>query len=96
MAYRLRCDREFLKQLEKLPGDVRTIGRRAVRELAECPRPLRAKELEGHAGYYRLWLSHDHRLVWEVLDEEQVVDLIYIGPKLPDLYERLGLGRPVT
>jgi hypothetical protein len=34
-----------------------------------------------------------YRLVWQVLDEEFIVDLLYVGPKLPDLYERLGLGR---
>ncbi|PKO24057.1 MAG: hypothetical protein CVU38_00810 [Chloroflexi bacterium HGW-Chloroflexi-1] len=93
MAYRLRYDREFMRQLEALPGDVRGIVRREVRKLAEQPRSPRAKELEDHPGYYRLWLPRDHRLVWEVLEEEQVVDLLFVGPKLPDLYKRLGLGR---
>ena len=55
--------------------------------------PARAKELVGHPGVYRLWLPRSHRLVWEVIDTESTVDLLYVGPKLPNLYERLGLGR---
>jgi mRNA-degrading endonuclease RelE of RelBE toxin-antitoxin system len=93
MAYRLRYDRGFMQQLTALPGDVRSIARRTAMELAENPRPARAKELAEHPGYYRLWLPRDHRLVWQVLDEEEIVDLLYVGPKRPDLYRRLGLDR---
>jgi hypothetical protein len=28
------------------------------------------------------------------MDDERIVEIEYVGPKLPDLYERLGLGRP--
>jgi hypothetical protein len=38
-------------------------------------------------------LPRGHRLVWQVLEEESVVDLLYVGPKSADLYARLGLGR---
>jgi mRNA-degrading endonuclease RelE of RelBE toxin-antitoxin system len=82
-----------MQQLTALPGDIRSITRRAVMDLAESPRPARAKELDEHPGYYRLWLPREHRLVWQVSDEEEVVDLLYVDPKLPDLYQRLGLER---
>ena len=52
-----------------------------------------AKELDRHPNYERLRLSRNHRLVYTVLEEAQVVDLLYLGPKPPGLYERLGLGR---
>jgi mRNA-degrading endonuclease RelE of RelBE toxin-antitoxin system len=68
MTYRLRYDRSFMQQLVALPGDVRGIARRTVAELAETPRSARAKELDEHPGYYRLWLPCDHRLIWQVLD----------------------------
>jgi mRNA-degrading endonuclease RelE of RelBE toxin-antitoxin system len=45
-------------------------------------------------GYYRLWIGPDYRLVWYVMDDEQIVEVEYVGPKPPDLYEQLGLGRP--
>jgi len=93
MLYRLRYDRRFMRQLEALPGDVRSVARQQVQALASNPRPTRAKELGKHTGYFRLWLPRNYRLVWLILEDEQVIDLLYVGPKLPDLYERLGLGR---
>ena len=93
MAYRLRFDRRLLQQMEALPGDVRTVARQQVKSLAGAPRPAGAKELDEHPGYYRLWLPRGHRLVWQVLDAEGIIDVLYVGPKSPDLYERLGLGR---
>jgi mRNA-degrading endonuclease RelE of RelBE toxin-antitoxin system len=44
MSYRLRYDRRFLRQLESLPGDVRSVARQQIKILAETPRPPRAKE----------------------------------------------------
>jgi mRNA-degrading endonuclease RelE of RelBE toxin-antitoxin system len=93
MAYRLRFDRRFRQHLDGLPGDIKSVARRAVADLALEPRPRRAKQLDSHPGYYRLWLPRDHRLVWSVLEDEQIVDLLYVGPKTPDLYVRLGLER---
>lgn len=93
MSYRLRFDRMFMRRLESLPGDLRSIARRQIRALADTPRPTQAKELDDHPGYFRLWLPRNHRLVYQLLDEEQVVDLLYIGPKTPDLYAQLGFGR---
>lgn len=93
MTYRLRYDRGFMQQLMALPGDMRSVARCTVMALTETPRPAAAKELDGHPSYYRLWLSRAHRLVWQVLDEEEIIDLLYVGPKLPDLYQQLGLER---
>ena len=95
-VYRLRYDRRFSQNLDALPGDIRSMARRAIAGLAADPRPSQAKELEEHAEHYRLWLPRDYRLVWTVIENEQVVDLLYVGPKTPDLYERLGLGRSST
>jgi mRNA-degrading endonuclease RelE of RelBE toxin-antitoxin system len=93
MAYQLRFDRQFRRSLDALPGDIRSMVREVVAQLATNPRPARGKELDEHPGYYRVWLPRDHRLVWSVIEDERVVDLLYVGPKTRDLYERLGLGR---
>ena len=92
-VYRLRYDRRFLQMLEALPGDVRTVARQSIKGLGSAPRPPSSKELADHPGYYRLWLPRNYRLVWQVLDDAQIVDLRYVGPKADDLYERLGVGR---
>jgi len=93
MDYRLRYDRHFIRLLEALPGDVRSVARRRVKALADEPFPSGAKELDEHPGTFRLWLPRGCRLVYEVREDEQIVDLLYVGPKSPDLYEKLGLGR---
>jgi mRNA-degrading endonuclease RelE of RelBE toxin-antitoxin system len=93
MAYRLRVDRRFLRLLNVLPGDVRAAARQVTAKLTIEPRPMVAKELDGYQNYWRMWLPRNHRLIWHVLDDEELIDLIYVGPKSNDLYERLGLGR---
>ncbi len=93
MAYRLRYDRRFLRRLDELPSDVRSVARKSIKDLTEHPHPPRARELEDHPGYWRLWLPRGYRLVWEILEDEAVIDLLYVGPKSPDLYDRLGLGK---
>ena len=95
MAYRLRYDRRFLRLLDALPGDIRGITRHTIKDLTLQPRPTRAKELENHPGYWRLWLPRDHRLVWQLNEDEQIIELLYVGPKSQDLYDRLGLGRRI-
>jgi predicted RNase H-like HicB family nuclease len=79
--------------LDSLPGDVRAHARQVIRDLTNQPRPQSAKDLEDHPGYWRIWLPRNHRLIWRVLEEEQLVNLLYIGPKPSDLYEQLGLGK---
>ncbi len=93
MTYRLRYNRRFTHMLDLLPGDVRAQARQAIQDLTNQPCPLSAKELDGHPGYWRIWLPRNHRLIWRVLEEEQIVNLLYVGPKPPDLYEQLGLGK---
>jgi mRNA-degrading endonuclease RelE of RelBE toxin-antitoxin system len=93
MPYRLRFGRTFVPQLDALPGDVRSVARKSVKSLAEDPRPSGSKELDEHPGFYRTWLPRGHRLVWQVLEDEEAIALLYVGPKSPDLYEKLGLGR---
>jgi mRNA-degrading endonuclease RelE of RelBE toxin-antitoxin system len=93
VSYQLRYNRQFMQQLHRLPADIRSIAQRTVSLLAREQYPPRAKELTNHPSYYRLWLPRNHRLVYQIIVDEQVVHLLYVGPKLPDLYEQLGLGR---
>jgi mRNA-degrading endonuclease RelE of RelBE toxin-antitoxin system len=93
MAYQLRHDRHFARLMAALPGDIRAVARQVIKDLAREPRPTDAKELDGYPDHWRMWLLRNHRLIWQVLEDEQIVDLIYVGPKPPDLYEQLGLGK---
>ncbi len=94
MPYKIVFDKAIRKQIGKLPGYVKAIAKRQIAALSDNPRPPRSKELAGHPNYYRLWLGAKYRLVWHIFDDEQVVELEYVGPKPPDLYDQLGLARP--
>ena len=94
MAYRIAFSREIRRQIGDLPGHIKALAKPEIAGLSDNPRPPQCKELTDHPGYFRLWLGRDYRLVWHVLDEEQIVEIEYVGYKTPDLYERLGLARP--
>lgn len=96
MTYHVRLSKVIRQHLQSLPGNVRNIARERILSLAEQARPQDAKELMGHPNYYRIWIGIRFRLVWHVVDEEMLVDILYVGPKPPDLYERLGLARPTS
>ena len=95
MAYRIVVSALVRHQIGDLPGHVKAQAKREIALLSLDPRPSRCKELAGHPGYYRRWLGSDHRLVWSVDDEDRCVVIHYAGPKPPDLYDRLGLARPL-
>jgi mRNA-degrading endonuclease RelE of RelBE toxin-antitoxin system len=54
---------------------VRAQALQLIDELAENPRPARAKELQGRQNIYRIWLAGRWRIAYAV-DDEQVVVLI--------------------
>lgn len=94
MPYRILLTRDVKRQIKDLPGNIKGIARRQIANLMANPRPPRSKELTGHSGHYRIWLGAKYRLVWQVMDEEKLVEIEYVGPKSPDLYGKLGLSRP--
>lgn len=96
MPYGLILTRDIRRQIDELPGNIKAIARQRIANLTLDPRPSRSKELDGHSGHYRLHLGVKHRLIWKVVEEDQTVEIEYVGPKPPDLYERLGLARPIA
>jgi mRNA-degrading endonuclease RelE of RelBE toxin-antitoxin system len=94
MAYRVIINGLVKQQLAALPGNIKAMARQAIATLINDPMPPRSKELVGHPGHYRLHIGNQYRLVWQIYPENRTIVIEYIGPKPPDLYERIGLGRP--
>jgi mRNA-degrading endonuclease RelE of RelBE toxin-antitoxin system len=94
MPYRLIIARDVRRQIDELPGNIKAIARQQIGNLIINPRPPRSKELDGHPGHYRLHLTVKYRLIWKIVEEDQLIEIEYVGPKPPDLYDRLGLARP--
>jgi mRNA-degrading endonuclease RelE of RelBE toxin-antitoxin system len=94
VTYKVQLSKQIQRQIGRLPGNVRNQAKERILALRSQPRPLDAKELSGHPGFYRIWLGRDFRLVWHCDDEAKLIDIYYVGPKTDDLYEQLGLDRP--
>ena len=94
MTYRIVISSDIKRQLQTLPGHIKPIARQRIAGLSANPRPPRSKELAGHSGHYRLHIATSYRLVWLVDDDDRFVEIAYVGPKTPDLYDTLGLARP--
>lgn len=94
MAYAISFTKEVGRQIGRLPGKVKATAKRQIAGLSDDPRPMGSRELAGHPTYFRLWIDGTYRLVWRVDDDNRVVEIEYVGPKTPDLYTFLGLGRP--
>lgn len=91
MAYEIVLNKAIRKQISKLPGHIKAIAKQRIANLSDNPRPPRSKELTGHPNYYRLWLRRNHRLVWRVSDEEQLVEIEYVAAPKPRICMN-GLG----
>lgn len=89
MAYRLRITATAQGEILRLPGHLRQRARHAVAELADEPRPQRAKELRGLPNRYRLWLN-GWRIIYRVDDQDQSVLILRVRHKQgPETYEGL-------
>lgn len=95
MPYQIAYTPVVKRQIDNLPGHIKSLARQEIAALSRNPRPARSRELEGHPNHFRLWLGRRYRLVWRIVEADQVVELKYVGFKPPDLYEQLGLGRPI-
>jgi len=94
MPYRILITQDIKKQIGDLPGNMRTIARQAIANLANNPRPSQSKELAGHPEHYRMHISNKYRLVSRVFENENLIEVEYIGVESPGLYKSLGLDRP--
>lgn len=54
MSYQIEVRPGVDKEIQKLPGYVRTQARQIIRGLGNDPRPPRAKELRDKPTYYRI------------------------------------------
>ncbi len=94
MAYTISFTKEVGRQIGRLPGKVKRTAKQKIAALSGEPRPADSRELFGHPTHFRSWIHGAYRLVWRVDDDNRVVEIEYVGPKTPELYTFLGLGRP--
>lgn len=84
--YAIRFKKSAEKELEKLPGHaIKRVGK-AIESLAENPRPIGAKKLEGQKeALWRIRIG-DYRIIYFIEDVIKIVEIRRIGHR-KDIYQ---------
>ncbi len=85
MSYQIKIRRQALKELGRLSAQVNTKISHAIDLLANDPRPEGCKKLKGEKEY--LWRIRvgDYRIIYQIQDTIQVVEIRKIGNR-KDIY----------
>ena len=78
MRYTVRYDSAALKNLGKLPADIRQRIREKVRNLEGDPRPPGVKKLKGMTDYYRIRVG-EYRVIYAIKDDILLVIIVDVG-----------------
>ena len=81
MSYQIEISPSARQEIRALPGHVRAQAVRLLDELAENPRPARAKLLREHENIFRIWLAGRWRIVSAVGDEMIAVLVLRVRRK---------------
>ena len=84
--YRVEIARRAVKCLDRLPRREQQRVRAAIDLLADNPRPPGCVAMTGEATAYRVRVG-DYRIVYEVLDDRLVVQVVRVGHRR-DVYRR--------
>jgi mRNA interferase RelE/StbE len=90
VAYRLEISQRVRKAMVRFPRQDQARILVALKELAEEPRPAGCLSVEGAPrGTYRVRVG-DYRVVYTVLDDEQVVMVARVVRRSENTYRGLG------
>ncbi|MBI5576435.1 MAG: type II toxin-antitoxin system RelE/ParE family toxin [Deltaproteobacteria bacterium] len=87
MSYEILIQPTAVRDLRKLPREVRKRIGRKLDELANEPRPADAKLLKGNEGFSRVRVG-DYRIVYTIREKILVVLVVRIGHR-KDIYRNL-------
>ncbi|MBV7332134.1 type II toxin-antitoxin system RelE/ParE family toxin [Chloroflexi bacterium TSY] len=78
------------RQIDRLPGHMKSRVKKETAQLAQQPRPAHAKELRLLPNTYRIRLDN-HRIVYRIDDEIVLIIVLKVGRKRgPDFYQDIG------
>jgi mRNA interferase RelE/StbE len=77
MVYSITIKKSAIKTLEKINEPYYLKIKKAIYALAHNARPVGYIKLKGRNGY-RIKVA-DYRIIYEIIDEELVIDIIEIG-----------------
>ncbi len=89
MAYRVEIKRSAREAIDRIPQKkARQRVEDRIAALAEDPRPVDSRRLQGEMGVYRRVREGPYRIVYEVRDEELVVLVVLVAQR-EEVYDTL-------
>jgi mRNA interferase RelE/StbE len=76
--YQVEISKGALKQLKKLPQDIRDRLERKIEELAEEPRPDGVGKLKNGDNRYRVRVGK-YRILYDIFDDILIVTVVRVG-----------------
>jgi mRNA-degrading endonuclease RelE of RelBE toxin-antitoxin system len=87
--YQIKIFPSAHKEIRELPGYVRAQALQLIDQLGKNPRPARAKELLDKPNIHRIWLAGQWRIVYQVDDDLNQVNILRVRRKEQIDYESL-------
>lgn len=84
-SYNVELTRTAEKQLRRIAKRARNRLVEAIRGLADRPRPIGARKLQGYDDVYRIRVGQ-YRVVYEVRDDRVIVIVLKVGHR-KDIYK---------
>lgn len=88
MAYAVVLKPAAVRDLRKLPEDIRRRVAARIDDLAGDPRPVGSEALHGAADLYRVRVG-DYRIVYQVESKALVVLVVHVGHRR-EVYRQIG------
>jgi len=76
--YQIELTKGAIKQLNKLPTNIKERIEAQILDLAIEPRPDGVKKLKGDENYYRIRVG-DYRIIYEIYDEILLITVVRVG-----------------
>lgn len=86
MAHTITFKKSAAKQLQLLPKNMLTEVTLAIDDLADEPRPVNCKKLQGVDDTYRIRIG-DYRVLYTVDDNTVTVEVVKVGNR-KDVYDQ--------
>ena len=75
MRYTVLISKSTQKQIDKLPGNIKSRAIAKIRAIAEVPRPDGVKKLKGYSSQYRVRVG-SYRIRYDVDDEQKIIKIL--------------------
>jgi mRNA interferase RelE/StbE len=84
-VYKVKVNKNAVKEIQKLPKDIKVLVLRKIKKLSSIPRPRGVRKIVGEERLRRLRIRN-YRLVYIIDDTAEEIEILYVR-KREDAYK---------